>query len=184
MVDSDWHEKVLRFWFEELTPKQWYVSTKTIDGTIQQRFESLITALANTAPSSHSLDAHRVLAATIVLDQFPRNIHRGSAQAFAYDHNALAVARYSIDNQLDAGLNNSERQFSYMPFMHSENLENQNTSVSLFTELDNKAGLDSALEHRDIIAQFGRFPHRNDVLNRRSTPEEIDYLATAKRFGQ
>jgi len=184
MLDSDWHQKVLGYWFDELTPKQWYVSTKAIDDTIQQRFEPLITVLASTEPETLGRDAHKLLAGTIVLDQFPRNIYRGSSQAFAYDPTALKMAEYCVAMKLDQNLSATERQFSYMPFMHSENLEKQQTSVELFTQLGTRQGAESAIEHRDIVAQFGRFPHRNDVMKRQSTEQELAYLANAKRFGQ
>lgn len=181
---NGWQDDVLNFWFEELTPKQWYQSTKMVDDTIRNQFEPLICLVANHTPSTLSADSRMLLAATIVLDQFPRNIYRGSPKAFAYDPLALDMAKHIVNEGLDSTMSQAERQFCYMPFMHSEDLDTQNQSLDLFNRLGNQGGIDSAVEHRDIIVQFGRFPHRNDVLKRQSTPEETQYLANAKRFGQ
>jgi len=183
-LHDNWQDDVLSFWFEELTPKQWYQSTKSVDDTIRNQFEPLIALVSNRPANTLGTDARKLLAATIVLDQFPRNIYRGSPEAFACDPLALDLAMRTVNEGLDSTMSQSERQFAYMPFMHAENLETQNRSVKLFNALGVKGGIDAAVEHRNIIVQFGRFPHRNDVLGRPSTEEEIQYLANAKRFGQ
>lgn len=187
-LHDNWQDDVLSYWFKELTPKQWYQSTKTVDDTIRNKFEPLIALLANCPADSLKANLgtnpHKLLAATIVLDQFPRNIYRGSPKAFAYDPLALSLAIHTVDEGLDGAMTQSERQFCYMPFMHAEDIDAQNRSLELFDALGRKGGIDSALEHRNIIVQFNRFPHRNDVLKRQSSDEEIQYLTTAKRFGQ
>ena len=179
-----WQDEVLTFWFEELTPKQWYQSTKRVDDTIRNQFEPLISRIADYTPTSLGNEPRKLLAATIVLDQFPRNSYRGTPKAFAYDPFALEIASHTINEGLDREMSQAERQFCYMPFMHTEDLDTQNQSLALFNKLGTKGGIDAAIEHRDIIVQFGRFPHRNKVLGRQSTPEEIEYLTSAKRFGQ
>ncbi len=195
-LSDNWQEDVLSFWFEELTPKQWYQSTKMIDNRIRKQFEPLIALLSNRSANSLkaemtadikaniTADPRKLLAAIITLDQFPRNIYRGSPNAFAYDPLALDLAVYTVNEGVDSTMNQSERQFCYMPFMHAENEDAQNKSLELFKTLGVKGGIDSAIEHRNIVLQFGRFPHRNDVLERQSTEEEIQYLINAKRFGQ
>ncbi|MEE9335901.1 MAG: DUF924 family protein [Granulosicoccaceae bacterium] len=184
VLHSKWQYDVLSFWFEELTPKQWYQSTNAVDDTIRNQFERLIALIASSSSDFLGLDARKLLAAIIVLDQFPRNIYRGSPAAFEYDQIALDLAEYAVTHGFDSRMSQSERQFCYTPFMHSENIETQNQSLELFNSLGNKGAISAAIEHRDIIEQFGRFPHRNKVLNRQSTQEEIQYLTHAKRFGQ
>ncbi|MEM9684258.1 MAG: DUF924 family protein, partial [Pseudomonadota bacterium] len=116
------------------------------------------------------------LALTILLDQFPRNIFRGSPQSFAYDAKALSVARQSLDLGHDGAVAPFQRTFFYLPFEHSEEMADQDRSVALFEALGDDNGLDYAVRHRDIVRQFGRFPHRNAVLGRKSTPEEVEFL--------
>ncbi|HXS48850.1 MAG TPA: DUF924 family protein [Sphingomicrobium sp.] len=117
-------------------------------------------------------DPLTALAAVILFDQFPRNMFRGHADAYATDANALAIAKGAVDRGLDKELAPDERKFLYMPFMHSEKLEHQNRAVLLFTELRDDHQLGYAKHHRDIIERFGRFPHRNAILGRASRPEE------------
>ena len=119
MLDDNWQDKVLGFWFDELTPKQWYQSTQAIDNTIRQKFEPLITRLAKSTPNSLGSDPRVLLASTIVLDQFPRNIYRGSANAFAFDNYALAITTHTVSCAFDRTMTQSEKQFCYMPFMQS-----------------------------------------------------------------
>jgi len=183
-LHSNWQNDVLSFWFETLTPKQWFQSSKTVDDAIQNQFEPLIDSVAQQASSIQGLDSHSQLAAILVLDQFPRNCYRGSPKAFDYDPIALTIAQGVTAQGLDSAMSQPERQFCYMPFMHSENLAHQNQSLELFNNLGVEGGISSAVEHRDIITQFGRFPHRNEVLSRQSTREELEYLTDAKRFGQ
>ena len=124
------------------------------------------------------------LAAAIVLDQFPRNMYRGTAKAFATDDLAIRLARQAIENKVDEHLTPAERLFLYMPFQHSEILADQEHAVMLFKALGQENALRYAIEHRDIIARFGRFPHRNRALGRQSTPEEEVFLQEHKGFGQ
>ncbi|RCS24714.1 DUF924 domain-containing protein [Phyllobacterium salinisoli] len=185
--EQNWRADILDFWFGEIGPKQWFESTPELDGDIRARFLDLHEAIARKAaekPDALGEDAETALAAIIALDQFPRNMFRGTARAFATDPLALAVARHAIDRELHNQLPQEKRSFLYLPFEHSEDPADQERSVALFTELGDEEGLKYAAEHRDIIARFGRFPHRNDILNRMNTAEEEAFLLTHKGFGQ
>ena len=124
--------------------------------------------------------AEGALALILLLDQFPRNLFRGSPEAFAADPRARAIARRAVERGFDTGLTPAQRMFVYLPFEHSEDLGDQNESVRLFEPLRDALGADTvdyAARHRAVIARYGRFPHRNAVLGRASTPEEEEYLA-------
>jgi uncharacterized protein (DUF924 family) len=129
-------------------------------------------------PDPASLYAQSHLSAVIVFDQFPRNLFRHTAQAFATDHLALAMSRDAVERGMDTAMMPHERQFLYMPFMHSEDPSVQAQSLALFSTIDVPDALQSAREHRDIIDRFGRFPFRNQALGRTSTPEEEAFLKT------
>lgn len=176
-----WFDDVLHFWFEELRTDDWFVKDEEIDRRIRERFIDLHAKLQqgsiNIPPTAH---AH--LAAVIVLDQFSRNIFRNSPAAFACDTQALGIAQQAIERAYDRELSTAERQFLYMPFMHSEDRAVQARSVELFTALGDPVAHKFAEEHRDIIDRFGRFPHRNSILQRISTPDELEFLKTHKGF--
>lgn len=176
-----WCQDVLQFWFEELTFKEWFMASDTIDATITSRFATAHTTVSAQSKLPDDATHQWALAAVIVLDQFSRNMFRGTKNAFAFDPLALKLAKQALERNFHQTLTDNEKQFLYMPFMHSENLDDQQTAVDLFTELGKP---EHAIEHKVIVEQFGRFPHRNDVLQRESTAAEIDYLKDAKRFGQ
>ena len=169
-------DEVLAFWFEELTPDDWFGGGEAVDARIRDRFLALHEALREEVPESWRATARGVLAAVIALDQFPRNLYRGDGQAFAADPAALALATEAIERGLDQAMSNDERKFFYLPFEHSEDPAVQARSVELFATLENEDTLGYALRHKEIIDRFGRFPHRNEVLGRESTPEEIEFL--------
>jgi len=171
-----WIKDVLTFWFEDVGADSWYAKDDAIDAAIRERFGALFLAVAQTTPADEPATAHGALAAVIVLDQFPRNMFRGSPQAFATDAHALAIAEAAIARGLDRELAMGERQFLYMPFQHSEDGAVQARSVELFASLGNAEVLRFAESHKEIVDRFGRFPHRNAVLGRTSTPEEIAFL--------
>jgi uncharacterized protein (DUF924 family) len=170
-------EAVLSFWFEELTQKDWWRKSDALDQVIADRFAATHLALARHIPDEWRLSADAVLALTIVFDQFPRNIYRGTPLAYATDCLALREARRAVAEGLDRQVEKARRLFLYMPFQHAENLEDQNLCVRLVGQLENEKLLRYAQEHRDVIVQFGRFPHRNGLLARQNTPEEEVYLA-------
>ena len=169
-------DEVLAFWFEELTPDDWFGGGETVDDRIRDRFLALHEALRAGVPESWHETARGMLAAVIALDQFPRNMYRGSREAFAADPDALALATEGIERGLDREMSKDERKFFYLPFEHSEDPAVQARSVELFATLEDEDTLGYALRHKEIIDRFGRFPHRNEVLGRESTPEEIEFL--------
>jgi uncharacterized protein (DUF924 family) len=170
-----WAREVVGFWFGELKPEDWFGKSDAVDATIRDRFLGLHANLA-LCPPTVGLDPQRLLAAILVFDQFPRNMFRGTPQAFATDALALQLATGAIRDGLDLHLSTAERLFVYLPFEHSENADDQARAVSLITRLNDAEWTRYAVAHKDIIDRFGRFPHRNDVLGRTSTPEEIDFL--------
>ena len=169
-------EEILQFWFEELTPDDWFGGGEAVDGRIRERFRDLHEALREQVPESWRASRRGLLAAVIALDQFPRNMYRGDPRAFAADAVALGLAREALARGFDRELSNGERKFLYLPFEHSEDPAEQVRSVQLFTTLEGEDDLSYALRHKEIIDRFGRFPHRNKVLGRHSTPEEVEFL--------
>jgi uncharacterized protein (DUF924 family) len=169
---SDWRADVLKFWFG-LSYDQWWNGGPELDHRIRQNFLKLWAEKRQLPVDAFLSDPLTAAAGVILFDQFPRNMFRGHADQFATDHLALAIARGAIDRGFDKELQPDERKFLYMPFQHSENLADQNRSVLLFTASGDDDQLGYAKHHRDIIARFGRFPHRNAILGRAPRPEEI-----------
>lgn len=178
-MPHSWQPAVLDFWFGELTPKDWFEKNDTVDRRIREQFGGTYENVARDAAPGQALTSpQHALATLIVLDQFPRNLFRGTARTFESDAGALALAHAAVDRSLDARVAATQRLFFYLPFEHSEALSDQNHSVALFERLGDREYLRFAIAHRDIVSRFGRFPHRNAVLGRTSTPAEIDFLAT------
>ena len=171
-MSGDWRADVLKFWFA-LKPEQWWGGGPELDHQIRQKFLKLWTEKRQLPADAFLTDPLTPDAAVILFDQFPRNMFRGHADAFSTDHLALAIAKGAVAAGLDKELAPAERKFLYMPFQHSENLDDQNRAILLFTELGDDHQLGYARHHRDIIERFGRFPHRNAILGRPSRPEEI-----------
>ncbi len=164
---------VLEFWFETLEPAQWYRKSDELDARIKERFESTWHAIVAGEKASWRDVPDGRLAEVIVLDQFSRNMFRGSPLAFAADPLALALAQEAIRGGHDAALDDVRRAFLYMPFMHSESALIHEQAMELFADLPN---LDFEIRHKAQIDRFGRYPHRNAVLGRTSTPEELEWL--------
>ncbi|MGF9564024.1 DUF924 family protein [Neorhizobium sp. BT27B] len=176
-LGKDAAEEVLAFWFEELGEKGWFQPPDGLDDTIRNRFAGLHLEMARGDLSAfHSSPRHR-LAAIIVLDQFPRNMYRATPLAFSTDWLALREARLMVDAGLDRELDVHSRCFSYLPFEHAESIAEQDRCVQLFSQLGDANYLDYAERHREVIRQFGRFPHRNAFVGRESTKAELDYLS-------
>ena len=169
---SDWRSDVLKFWFE-LDPKQWWRGPPELDEQVRERFVDLWKEKRQLPPESFLGEPLTALAAVLLFDQFPRNMFRGHADQFATDPLALAIAKAAVDRGLDEQLERDERGFLYMPFQHSEALADQDRALLLFTKLGDPLQLDYAKKHRDIIARFGRFPHRNAMLGRQPRADEI-----------
>ena len=175
-------QDILHFWFEEAEPKDWFAVNADFDDRIRERFLPLYNHLSPQDDlTSHPWlsEADSALALVIILDQFPRNIWRDEPGAFAYDNLALDVARLAIKAGHDQTLAPDRRSFFYMPFMHAEDLETQNEGVQLCEVRlgEDDATTRHAKAHRDVIERFGRFPHRNGILEREPSLEEISYLA-------
>jgi uncharacterized protein (DUF924 family) len=171
---STWVSAVLQFWFTELKPRQWFVKDEQLDALIRERFLSVYEHVRQGLFDDKKPSARETLAAVIVLDQFPRNMFRGTPQAFATDAQALAMAQSAIARGEDRELPKKRRVFLYMPFQHSEDRAVQARSIELFTALGENLGY--ARRHQEVIERFGRFPHRNAILGRASTPEEREFL--------
>jgi len=175
------HE-IIDFWFSNPVRRLWFESTPEFDRQVHERFLATFEAA-----SAGRLDAWQespagALALVIVLDQFPLNMFRGDARSFSTEARARHVAAAAIERGFDEPLDAEHKAFLYLPFMHSESTADQKRSVELFEAAGLKDSLKWAYHHRDIIARFGRFPHRNAILGRESTPEEITYLASDEAF--
>ena len=174
---------VLAFWFgvpPGASRREWFRKDATFDTTIRERFAGVHAAAAAGELDSWRASAESMLALVVVLDQFSRNLHRDDARAFAQDAHARDCAAQALTRGDDLGLLPVQRQFLYLPFEHSEDLRDQERSLDLFASLEAfepTRGLgDWARRHHAIVARFGRFPHRNAVLGRASTPEEVEFL--------
>lgn len=167
---------VLDFWFGALTPKQWWSKDPVLDRAIAERFGALLERAARCELHAWRRTPHGRLAEVIVLDQFPRNIHRDTPGAFACDPLALALAQEAVARGDDAALSPTERVFLYLPYMHSESAAIQALSVALYERNGLVDNLDFAQRHKAIIDRFGRYPHRNEILGRPSTTEELAFL--------
>ena len=168
--------------------KLWFQGGKAADDEITARFGELHARACAGELDAWQDDPQSCLALVIVLDQFSRNIHRGTADAFAADAKALSVAKTIIVNAWDNDFEPLQRWFVYLPFEHSENVGDQQRAIALLSSLpedeNRKIAVDYAQQHLDVIAKFGRFPHRNEILGRESTPEETKWLAEGgARFG-
>ena len=170
------HQEVLRFWFEEIEPKQWWVKSKPFDKLVRDRFFDLHARASCGELFAWRSSAAGRLAEVIVLDQFSRNMFRDTAQSFAYDSLALVLAQEAVALGADKEVDTEHRPFFYLPFMHSESLLIHDVAMRLYTAFGSESQMNFEERHRKIIQQFGRYPHRNDILGRASTREEIEFL--------
>jgi uncharacterized protein (DUF924 family) len=174
-------EDVLTFWFDEAGPKKWYAKDDEFDTLIRTKFSDLIVEIAEevkrVGSSSWEGSARGALAAVTALDQFPRNIHRGSALSFSYDRIALEIAKRSIASGFDMEVEEYLRKGFYLPFTHSEDLDDQTLCVDyMANRTSDEESVRFAVLHLDVIRDFGCFPHRNDLLGRETTPEQRKFL--------
>ena len=170
------YEKVINFWFSEIEPKQWWQKNETFDAKIQNQFGGLHKQARAGELFQWRETASGSLAEIIILDQFSRNMYRGQAESFAYDSQALTLAQIAISKGFDLELSEEKRAFLYMPFMHSESQLIHKEAIKLYELLGNPNNLEFEHKHKAIIDRFGRYPHRNDILKRDSTLEEIEFL--------
>ncbi len=170
-------QSVLLFWFEETKPIQWFRRDKAFDQLVRTRFGALHQQARTGQLDDWRSEAAGSLALIIILDQVSRNIFRDRPEAFAQDRQAHEAAKDAIKRGFPQQYPAKEQAFFYMPFMHSEDFAAQEECVRLFQEnLPDTNNVEYAIKHRDIIARFGRFPHRNKILGRKSTPEETQYM--------
>jgi len=175
-------QKVLQFWFEELQSEQWWAKNKKLDEMIAERFGEWHVAAIAGELSDWRTEPEGRLAEIIVLDQFSRNIYRGDPRSFMYDPVALVLAQEAIRSGDDQQVAFKRRPFFYMPLMHSESLKIHRHAVKLMSSPNLKDTMKYENQHLKIIEQFGRYPHRNIVLGRKSTPEEIEFLKKPGSF--
>lgn len=188
-------EEILTFWFGETADdglsqpavvERWFMKSDALDGEIERRFFGIWQEIIAGERESWRVQPRALLAYVIVLDQFSRNMFRGQPAAFSGDRRALGAVKQAVERHADQLLAGHQRIFLYMPYMHSEQLSDQEECVALFTRFRDEASgplrdmlssnIGYAERHRDIIARWGRFPHRNDALGRVSTPEEVEFL--------
>ena len=167
---------ILGYWFSEGAKARWFEPDAAFDAELKQLFEPALEKAKSGALASWSENPAGALALVVLLDQISRNLYRNTPEAFAADPLAIGIARDAVARAFDERLNTDERSVLYMPFMHSERIEDQDEGVRQFTALRLDNSLDFMRRHRDIIARFGRFPHRNAILGRPSTPEELAFL--------
>lgn len=170
------YDDVLNFWFNELEPSQWWVKDTNLDAQITDRFSAMHEQANKCELFEWRSCAKGRLAEIIVLDQFSRNIFRDSPNSFSSDSMALTLAQEAISLGIDNELNDIERSFLYMPYMHSESLPIHDVAITLYEKNGIQSNLDFEIMHRDIIVKFGRYPHRNMLLGREPTAEELAFL--------
>ena len=169
-------DEIVAFWFDELAPRDWFRKSTALDRRIAQRFGATLTVAAQSGLKRWRTRPIGRLAEILVLDQFSRNIHRDTPQAFANDSEALALAREAIAAGDDNVLTRQQCAFLYMPFMHSEALVDHGVALRLYKSLGLAGHLKAERQHYAIIERFGRYPHRNALLGRQSTPAEKAFL--------
>lgn len=175
-------EELIEFWFSEPVVKLWFKSTPEFDTQLRKRYLDIY----EYAKHGHLDDWRETplgsLALVILLDQIPLNIFRGRPESFSTEEHARRVASIAIKHSFDRELNDRQKAFLYMPFMHSENLQDQDFAIKLFEQAGLQNNLRYARHHRGIIARFGRFPHRNPILGRASSSDEMAYLDSPEAF--
>lgn len=169
-------EEIIRFWFQEIEPSQWFRADPVFDELVRNRFQGLHEQAARGELWTWRERPAGALAEIIILDQFSRNMFRGSADAYAWDPLALALAQEAVGKALDRQLQGKQRAFLYMPYMHSEAKEVHQQAVMLFSQPGLEENLRFELRHQEVIERFGRYPHRNACLGRESTAEETEFL--------
>lgn len=180
-------QDILDFWFKENERSAWFKKDAAFDDAIRTRFGDAVAAAREGKLDAWMTDGQGTLALLLLLDQFPRNIFRGKPDAFASDARAREVTRHAIAKGFDLETPKNARVFFYLPFEHSENIDDQDLAVKYFSERidtdpDPESNYNYALQHREVIRRFGRFPGRNEALRRESTAEEREYLSGPQRF--
>ncbi|MDH5446240.1 MAG: DUF924 domain-containing protein [Gammaproteobacteria bacterium] len=175
-------QTLLNFWFAPQQEKRWFNSTPEFDQQIHEQFEQVWIMAKAGQQTDWEQTAEGALALVVLLDQMPLNMYRGLPESFSTEAQARTVAERAIEQGFDLQLTDSGKAFLYMPFMHSEDMRDQDRSVALYEAAGLKHNLKFAKHHRDIVRRFGRFPHRNMILGRTSTEEETDWLGSDEAF--
>ena len=170
------YQDILDFWFSPETQPNWFAKSDQFDQSLKEKFGDILEQASRAELWSWRKNADGRLAEIIVLDQFSRNIFRDTPRAFAQDSLALALTQEAISQDLDKQLSPEQRSFLYMPFMHSESQLIHEFALKLFQRLGNPENLEYEIKHKIIIDRFGRYPHRNQILGRESTEEELSFL--------
>ena len=173
---------IVKFW-ENAGPEAWFEKNHEFDAEVNLRFHDLPDCAMAGQLDHWTRGAEGSLALILILDQFPRNLHRNSAKAYLYDERAREIAKKAIAANQDQAYELPMRPFFYLPFMHSENLGDQEFCISLYEKANDPRGLEYAELHADIIRKFGRFPHRNEILNRISSTQELEFLQSGGFHG-
>ena len=176
------HRDLLDYWFSEDVKKFWFNSTPAFDQQLRESYADLWQQAANGELDFWCESAEGCLALVILLDQFPLNMFRGTAESFSTEQQSRDIARLAIEKNFDSQLSPEQKAFLYMPFMHSENLEDQTEALRLFDQPGLEDNFRFARHHYGIVEKFGRFPHRNKVLGRQSSEAEIAYLNSKEAF--
>ena len=174
--------EVIEYWYSDQVREQWFSSTPELDTDILEKFERTWEKAVDGELDGWQNTALGSLALILIFDQFPLNMFRGKVKSFQTETNAIRVARAAIKSDFVHQLAEEQLSFLFMPFMHSEKMEDQNLAVELFRENKLEGNLAFAKHHRDIVKQFGRFPHRNEILGRKSSIEELEYLEDKDAF--
>ena len=167
---------MLKFWFEETSPKQHWTKSDEFDKIIKERFGTLYQKAIAGELNQWRQSSQGSLAEIIILDQFSRNIHRDRPESFANDHLALSLAKEALKKGFDKQMETRMKAFFYLPFMHSESIEDHEKAVQFFSFKGQELFVEPEHKHKAIIEKFGRYPHRNSILGRESTPEETEFL--------
>ena len=173
---------ILEFWYSEPMASRWFSSTPQLDAEIRAKYEQLWRAAAEDRLEDWKNSPQGCLALVIVLDQLPLNMFRGEAKSFSTEQQAVEVCKLAIAKGYDREIASGRLSFLYMPLMHSEHLADQDLSVQMFEQAGLEGNLRFARHHRDLIRKFGRFPHRNAILGRESSQQELDYLGSKEAF--
>lgn len=176
-----WAAELLHFWFEKLGPRDWFRGGSHVDEALRRRFEPDLLGLFTRSADSFLTDPATARAAILLFDQVPRNLYRGAAEAFAFDPLARHICHGVLAREWDKGLTRAERQFIGLPLEHSEHIADQRASLAYYARFDART-LAFARGHHRMIARFGRFPHRNEVLGRKSTPAELAAISAGNAW--
>ena len=175
-------QSIIEFWFSDKVKSKWFNSSIEFDKEIKSNYESIWLETLQGKNKSWQDSAEGCLALVIILDQFPLNMFRGEVKSFSSEAMAIKVNKIAIELGFDKEIDKDKVSFLYLPLMHSENIEDQNLCVKLFEKAELPENLRFAKHHRDIVKKYGRFPHRNKILNRESSQDEIDYLNSDNAF--